>query len=913
MKKALSLVLVAMMLLSLMPVAIANSEVPTSVGYTDTGANLLIGGDFNNAQFGVGNFIKDYEAAKLEYVADGGVDGSGCVALYPSATNGNVCMRYVTAGSWEMPLIAGHQYVISFKVKNPSTNTGSWDWSNMQIRDGAVAGIFVHTGGVSKDAWHSATSDVFTYDGNGSNLRIYCSYANVTGDDKIYIDDVSLVDVTPVSGNLVCFGDFESAIVYNAAEKWHYDEGTSSLVSGVGVDGSDCLALNLNPTGKNNAILTWVDVIPKKTYILSCDVKVAAGSVNWVTMDAEADGLQVWDNAFLRPMNKVVPNDWMTITSFITIPEGVTRVPVRILAPAADTATGTDQMLIDNISVRCADASVQSPYAETYNEDLKGVNLLYNGDCSRNEYSWDHCWPGASFVWDATAGVNNSGAWVATSNDPKNEVEAEGCLMAVQAGQGKQTEAYRLYEFSVDVWRSADCDANTRLEIKLADETFLGWASFATKTGEWETLTYKYWSGSEPKNLAAMVVTDNNYTTGTVKVDNFAMRELGVAERFDIVDMESAVITDISNNVATVELTFGAQMWIGGNVLLCDSVATSGCNKDNPAQYQYSAATLTAVDGDVQNEKTYASKWIATFNLCGHEYHADLWTNGIPANCVVRITDWLGEELTQNGTLDERMVVAANVAEGINGERIAAQYIDAGMDAAWVATTVKKVATIGDKVYFSFDEAMANATAGDTVTMYEDKTISGFFSVGADVTVDLNGHNLTTDNLFSFGDVVDATNGQGGLYVSNDRKQAFVQLQEDNAAMPLYDSAAGCYRFFDYDVQAKVTASTKDSVKLAMHVELPNAEAYALLKDAANKDMIKIHLLISKADGTSQSMDYFFMDSTVAKYADESAANLSKDKAFLLTISGLSAINATVTANANVSSVTGVAGNAAIQ
>ena len=161
--------------------------------------------------------------------------------------------------------------------------------------------------------------------------------------------------------------------------------------------------------------------------------------------------------------------------------------------------------------------------------------------------------------------------------------------------------------------------------------------------------------------------------------------------------------------------------------------------------------------------------------------------------------------------------------------------------------------------------------------------------------------------------MVDSSNGNGGIFVSNDRTKAFVVLQEDNAALPLYDSAAGCYRFVNYTLEAKVMSSTADTVKYGLHLDLPTAQAYALLKDAANADMITIGLTINKADGTSQKLSYSFMESTIAAYADQSSVDLSVKKAITLTVSGMSKINATLDAQVNVASVTGVASHVNVQ
>lgn len=223
-------------------------------------------------------------------------------------------------------------------------------------------------------------------------------------------------------------------------------------------------------------------------------------------------------------------------------------------------------------------------------------------------------------------------------------------------------------------------------------------------------------------------------------------------------------------------------------------------------------------------------------------------------------------------------------------------------------------AIIGDKEYADFDAAFHAATDGDTVTLLSDvKVNESALVVPEGVTVDLCGKRLQANNVLAFGNIIDSKQGEGGVVITNDRTQAFVQLQETNSALPLYDTANGCYRFVDYSFEYKIKETTETSVKYALHLDLPNAAAYALLKDTANSELISIRLLVNKADATKQKIDYTFMGSTLAKYADLSAADLSVKKAIVLTVSGLDTLNgANIEATARILSATGVAAQGAI-
>lgn len=68
----------------------------------------------------------------------------------------------------------------------------------------------------------------------------------------------------------------------------------------------------------------------------------------------------------------------------------------------------------------------------------------------------------------------------------------------------------------------------------------------------------------------------------------------------------------------------------------------------------------------------------------------------------------------------------------------------------------------------SFDDAIANASAGQTVSLLADVDLIGsYVNVPAGVTLDLNGHNLTADGISLFGDaaITDSAVNKGSLVV----------------------------------------------------------------------------------------------------------------------------------------------------
>jgi hypothetical protein len=200
------------------------------------------------------------------------------------------------------------------------------------------------------------------------------------------------------------------------------------------------------------------------------------------------------------------------------------------------------------------------------------------------------------------------------------------------------------------------------------------------------------------------------------------------------------------------------------------------------------------------------------------------------------------------------------------------------------------VAFNGDAFYDSVQAALAAADNGDTVTVYQDATITDtVMLVPAGVTLDLNGHAVTAANLISFGNILDSTEGNGGIVISNDDSKAGIHMQKDNTAMPLYDNDR--YRFFTYDV---ISAGTKDhttdaavaenAVKFGTKIVFNSRSAYELLAGDA-----KLVMQLQLGDNTYLCQ---FDAATMQKLSNAVAENFEgRDKlAVTLTVYGLEAL-----------------------
>lgn len=186
-------------------------------------------------------------------------------------------------------------------------------------------------------------------------------------------------------------------------------------------------------------------------------------------------------------------------------------------------------------------------------------------------------------------------------------------------------------------------------------------------------------------------------------------------------------------------------------------------------------------------------------------------------------------------------------------------------------------------------KALSAATqSGTTVMLTQDLAVSSA-TIRTGITLDLNGCNLETKYFTCYGDVVDgATGGNGLLKATNG-----IHIAGKASYLPIYDSTAGGYRFYQYQLQNlgfKRIDGNPDICKVGIRLTLANAAGYDVLTNTTDP---AIDAIASIHWGKIPSpLLYTFSDSTLRKYAAQVSADLSQtgssSKAITLTISGLS-------------------------
>ena len=348
-----------------------------------------------------------------------------------------------------------------------------------------------------------------------------------------------------------------------------------------------------------------------------------------------------------------------------------------------------------------------------------------------------------------------------------------------------------------------------------------------------------------------------NITDTEINLTNAKIGFLNGIVKFDGVDL---AITGGANAINQSALTIiDSKLTITG----CDGRALTVKNGDVTivnSQLDFSNCT----EGEIRFKEAFALKLDETSTLAECKIYADkklgcVFVNDVEINGY---EDKMSTVSVENGTVEV-------------------------VNPTWAAK-------IGNVYYVNFADALAAMKAGDTVVLY-DNVATSLLCVPADVTLDLNGKKLTVDvAALAYGSIIDTAEVAGGLVIGSDK---IVHLQPDNAGyMPLYDAKAGCYRFFEYEVQFKATSvnTTKKSVVFGWQIVFTDADTYAYAYDLLASGTSKTDLKVSFTWSETSSMVCIFTAEQIQEFCGKAKEQLKDEgrvgAALTITLSGLDKI-----------------------
>lgn len=371
------------------------------------------------------------------------------------------------------------------------------------------------------------------------------------------------------------------------------------------------------------------------------------------------------------------------------------------------------------------------------------------------------------------------------------------------------------------------------------------------------------------------IETNGNNTNDTVTLKNST---LNVPNGFGIYFPSSGTLT-IDNSVINAK-TMGVQVCSGSlNITGAETkieVTGDGVEKtENDGAIQDGAAI------SIVNRAGY--KGLGTITVTGGTFTAK------SGNAAVKAYNW-ANQAESDFTASDKVAISG----GTFSSAVAPEYCAEGFepkdngDGTYGVQPDGNVAEIGSVKYASLAQALAAATADDTIKLLKDTQETGVFVTNG--TLDLNGKTLTATYLFATGHVIDSTDGTGKLVVG----QKNVLFQKNEMYLPLYDGTG--YRFFQYQiVTGKLTKESATSVKARLQLKFTNADAYTLLiNDSTGAHGMALNLIISWNAIRTQDQNWRIgMPNTVLSSTLNAMRNAGVDPSerfFTLTINGVNVL-----------------------
>jgi len=414
--------------------------------------------------------------------------------------------------------------------------------------------------------------------------------------------------------------------------------------------------------------------------------------------------------------------------------------------------------------------------------------------------------------------------------------------------------------------------------------------------------------------ISGITVGHTTPTKVTIDLNGYTVTGNGSAIAFTayrtgtVLTLKNGTIT-ANTSGGTIKATYGGTLVLGDGLTVISGGQANAIVVDNGVLEVTEGATVT-VDGGIDVIQTSASE-SNKVTITGGTFTGNM---NIHKNTVCVIT---------GGTF------TVNVNDYCPTGYIAK---DNG-DGTWTVSEAA-VAEINGESYSTLADALAAATAGDTIKLV-DNVSESVVVISANVTLDLNGYTLTADYVASFGDIIDSANAGertdfigseitklgGGIVAQMDR----VVIKNTNTDFAIYDSTLGGYRFFQVEIiykgskvkgyttiegaEGEESQQVPNQIQYGAAIKFANVNAYALIRDNATHGLE----IVFDLDIGLASYRFAYDADAIKNWATKAYTyytnpEKTSDMALTMTVSGLSAFKsdvATFVMTMNVATATG--------
>lgn len=346
---------------------------------------------------------------------------------------------------------------------------------------------------------------------------------------------------------------------------------------------------------------------------------------------------------------------------------------------------------------------------------------------------------------------------------------------------------------------------------------------------------------------------------------------------------KTLTVTKASSSNAKLEAAIVVQK--GGELTLKDSVGNGGLTTTNVYGVEViTGSKLTIESGNYKCFTSAVQVDNGTAYIKGGTFKVEDEDKRYLINCIDEaFKDGTAVMEVTGGTFYGFDPSAKPEGEGTTYVKVG--YVVKGNDGVYtVEKSTAEAQIVGTQTFGTLTDMLAQSANGQTVALVNDATVNNwYFAVAPGKTIDLNGNKLTvTGKLYSFGKVIDSTEGEGLLSVTD---MAGSQLPKDNGYLPIKDGDG--YRLYKYEFAAYGTKASddKNSVMFAVQLEFTNLEAWDKIK--ADKNSVQLTYL---AEWNGNKSIFSFKHSTLAGIAGKATAE-KPTAYFTMTISGFNSLN----------------------
>lgn len=284
------------------------------------------------------------------------------------------------------------------------------------------------------------------------------------------------------------------------------------------------------------------------------------------------------------------------------------------------------------------------------------------------------------------------------------------------------------------------------------------------------TVSWTEYSGDEDNETEETKTESFNTLAKAVECANGHSDDVEIILSADAVVTEELTLTgycklDLNGHTLTSAASLqNAAFRILGDVEVVDiagggKIDTSNGVASDPTPYVFTVGnkageegTLTIKSGSYKGDCTTVYVVKGTANINGGNFDVEPWTvdDGnndhyrYMLNCLdANYKDGSAKIVVTGGTFN-KFNPANNKAEGANTNFVSAGYVSTAKGDSFEVAKDALVA-IGDVKYATFEEAINEASDGDTITLLKDYTVGNQIGVTSDITIDFNGKKITTE------------------------------------------------------------------------------------------------------------------------------------------------------------------------